>query len=205
MRAAIPLALCVVLAHLAGRYLWFESFRHFLPERSRNRMILSFFILGALNVAFYLWIFSYPAYMIMAYKGSIVLGWIPYVLLSFYWLPRLIAQQIFVFGMQGLWLPLLHTISMFTVIHFFGGGETPEKLYMELSFYLIYFMVFLPLSDHMFRHMVPSRQLINDKAYGYYIAIPPILIASIQIPVSMDEGLWTMDKLLSRLISFTVF
>lgn len=25
MRAAIPLALCVVLAHLAGRYLWFES------------------------------------------------------------------------------------------------------------------------------------------------------------------------------------
>lgn len=112
MRAAIPLALCVVLAHLAGRYLWFESFRHFLPERSRNRMILSFFILGALNVAFYLWIFSYPAYMIMAYKGSIVLGWIPYVLLSFYWLPRLIAQQIFVFGMQGLWLPLLHTISM---------------------------------------------------------------------------------------------
>ena len=144
MRAAIPLVLCVVLAHLAGRYLWFESFRHFLPERSRNRMILSFFILGALNVAFYLWIFSYPAYMIMAYKGSMVLGWIPYVLLSFYWLPRLIAQQIFVFGMQGLWVPLLHTISMFTVIHFFGGGETPEKLYMELSFYLIYFMVFLP-------------------------------------------------------------
>lgn len=57
MRTAIPLALCVVLAHLAGRYLWFESFRRFLPERSRNRMILSFFILGALNVAFYLWIF----------------------------------------------------------------------------------------------------------------------------------------------------
>lgn len=57
----------------------------------------------------------------------------------------------------------------------------------------------------MFRHMVPSLQLINDKAYGYYIAILPILIASIQIPVSMDEGLWTMDKLLSRLISFTVF
>lgn len=205
MRAAIPLALCVVLAHLAGRYLWFESFRRFLPERSRNRMILSFFILGALNVAFYLWIFSYPAYMIMAYKGSMVLGWIPYVLLSFYWLPRLIAQQIFVFGMQGLWIPLLHTISMFTVIHFFGGGKTPEKLYMELSFYLIYFMVSLPLSAHMFRHMVPSRQLINDKAYGYYIALLPILIASIQIPISMDEGLWTMDKLLSRLISFTVF
>lgn len=205
MRAAIPLALCVVLAHLTGRYLWFESFRRFLPERSRNRMILSFFILGALNVAFYLWIFSYPAYMIMAYKGSIVLGWIPYVLLSFYWLPRLIARQIFVFGMQGLWIPLLHTISMFTVIHFFGGGKTPEKLYMELSFYLIYFMVSLPLSAHMFRHMVPSRQLINDKAYGYYIALLPILIASIQIPISMDEGLWTMDKLLSRLISFTVF
>lgn len=75
---------------------------------------------------------------------------------------------------------------------------------MELSFYLIYFMVSLPLSAHMFRHMVPSRQLINDKAYGYYIALLPILIASIQIPISMDEGLWTMDKLLSRLISFTI-
>ncbi|WP_299143696.1 GHKL domain-containing protein [uncultured Dialister sp.] len=205
MRAAIPLAFCVVLAHLAGRYLWFESFRRFLPERSRNRMILSFLILGALNVAFYLWIFSNPAYMIMAYKSALVIGWLPYVLLSFYWLPRLIAQQIFVFGMQGLWIPLLHTVSMLTILYFFHDGETPENLYLELSFYLIYFMVSLPLSAHMFRHMVPSRQLINDKAYGYYIALLPILIACIQVPISMDQDLWTMDKILSRLISFASF
>lgn len=205
MRDAIPLALCVVLAHLAGRYLWFESFRHFLPERSRSRMFLSFFILGGLNVVFYLWIFSNPAYLIMAYKSALVIGWIPYVLLSFYWLPRLIAQQIFVFGMQGLWIPLLHTISILTVLHFFGSGETPENLYLELSFYLIYFMVSLPLSAHMFRHMCPSRQLINDKAYGYYIAFLPLLIAFIQMPISLEQDLWTLDKLLSRLIAFFPF
>lgn len=205
MRTAIPLALCVVMAHLAGRYLWFESFRHFLPDHRRNRMFLSFFILGVLNVAFYLWIFSNPAYMIMAYKSALAIGWLPYVLLSFYWLPRLIAQQIFVLGMQGLWIFLLHTLSILTIIYFFNGGETPEKLYLELSFYLIYFMVSLPLSAHMFRHMMPSRQLINDKAYGYYIALLPMLISLIQMPISMDQDLWTMDKLLSRLISFSTF
>lgn len=205
MRAAIPLALCVVMAHLAGRYLWFESFRHFLPDHRQSRMFLSFFILGVLNVAFYLWIFSNPAYMIMAYKSALAIGWLPYVLLSFYWLPRLIAQQIFVLGMQGLWIFLLHTLSILTIIYFFNGGETPEKLYLELSFYLIYFMVSLPLSAHMFRHMMPSRQLINDKAYGYYIALLPMLISLIQMPISMDQDLWTMDKLLSRLISFSTF
>lgn len=205
MRNAIPLALCVVLAHLAGRYLWFESFRHFLPDHRQSRMFLSFFILGVLNVAFYLWIFSNPAYMIMAYKSALAIGWLPYVLLSFYWLPRLIAQQIFVLGMQGLWVFLLHTLSILTIIYFFNGGETPEKLYLELSFYLIYFMVSLPLSAHMFRHMMPSRQLINDKAYGYYIALLPMLISLIQMPISMDQDLWTMDKLLSRLISFSTF
>lgn len=205
MRDAIPLALCVVLAHLAGRYLWLESFRHFLPDHRQSRMFLSFFILGVLNVAFYLWIFSNPAYMIMAYKSALAIGWLPYVLLSFYWLPRLIAQQIFVLGMQGLWIFLLHTLSILTIIYFFNGGETPEKLYLELSFYLIYFMVSLPLSAHMFRHMMPSRQLINDKAYGYYIALLPMLISLIQMPISMDQDLWTMDKLLSRLISFSTF
>lgn len=205
MRNAIPLALCVVLAHLASRYLWFESFRHFLPDHRQSRMFLSFFILGVLNVAFYLWIFSNPAYMIMAYKSALVIGWLPYVLLSFYWLPRLIAQQIFVLGMQGLWIFLLHTLSILTIIYFFNGGETSEKLYLELSFYLIYFMASLPLSAHMFRHMMPSRQLINDKAYGYYIALLPMLISLIQMPISMDQDLWTMDKLLSRLISFSTF
>lgn len=205
MRDAIPLALCVVLAHLAGRYLWLESFRHFLPDHRRNRMFLSFFILGVLNVAFYLWIFSNPAYMIMAYKSALAIGWLPYVLLSFYWLPRLIAQQIFVLGMQGLWIFLLHTLSILTIIYFFNGGETPEKLYLELSFYLIYFMVSLPLSAHMFRHMMPSRQLINDKAYGYYIAFLPLLIAFIQMPISLEQDLWTLDKLLSRLIAFFPF
>ena len=199
------LALCTVLVHLAGRFIWFQAFRDFLPQNRWKKMALSFIILALLNFIFYYVLFQGFTHTVVLYKVSQALGWIPYVLLSFYWLPRLIAQQIFVFGMQGLWNFFLHTASILTII--FLGRNIPVEwhLSMHLTCFLFYFLLSLPLAARMFRHMCPSRQLINDKPYGYYIAFLPLLIVCTQLPIILDPDLWTMDKLLSRILTFVPF
>lgn len=199
------LAICTVLVHLAGRFLWFESFRDFLPSSRYRKITLSFIGLAMLNMVCYAYLFFVSSPPVVIYKGSLSLGWIPYVLLSFYLLPRLVPQQIFVLGMQGMWVFFLHTMSIFTILYLFKENPIHERLSLELTCYLIYFLVSFPLAARMFRHMCPSRQLINDKAYGYYIAMLPMLIVLIQMPISMDQDLWTMNKLISRLISLLCF
>ena len=110
------LALCTVLVHLAGRFIFFQAFLDFLPQNRWKKMALSFIILALLNFIFYYVLFQGFTHTVILYKASLALGWIPYVLLSFYWLPRFIAQQIFVLGMQGLWSFFLHTASILTII-----------------------------------------------------------------------------------------
>lgn len=79
------------------------------------------------------------------------------------------------------------------------------RLSMHLTCFLFYFLLSLPLAARMFRHMCPSRQLINDKPYGYYIAFLPLLIVCPQLPIILDPDLWTMAKLLSRILTFLPF
>lgn len=199
------LTFCTVLVHLAGRFIWFQAFRDFLPQNRWKKMALSFIILALLNFIFYYVLFQGFTHTVILYKASQALGWIPYVLLSFYWLPRLIAQQIFVFGMQGLWNLFLHTASILTII-FLGRNIPVEwRLSMHLTCFLFYFLLSLPLAARMFRHMCPSRQLINDKPYGYYIAFLPLLIVCTQLPIILDPDLWTMAKLISRILTFLPF
>lgn len=199
------LALCTVLVHLAGRFIFFQAFLDFLPQNRWKKMALSFIILALLNFIFYYVLFQGFTHTVILYKASLALGWIPYVLLSFYWLPRFIAQQIFVLGMQGLWNLFLHTASILTVI--FLGRNIPVEwhLSMHLTCFLFYFLLSLPLAARMFRHMCPSRQLINDKPYGYDIAFLPLLIVCPQLPIILDPDLWTMAKLLSRILTFLPF
>lgn len=199
------LALCTVLVHLAGRFIFFQAFLDFLPQNRWKKMALSFIILALLNFIFYYVLFQGFTHTVILYKASLALGWIPYVLLSFYWLPRFIAQQIFVLGMQGLWSFFLHTASILTIISLGKNIPVEWRLSMQLTCFLFYFLLSLPLAARMFRHICPSRQLINDKPYGYYIAFLPLLIAFTQLPISLEPGLWTMDKLLSRILTFVPF
>lgn len=199
------LVLCTVLVHLAGRFIWFQAFRDFLPQNRWKKMALSFIILALLNFIFYYVLLQGFTHTVVLYKASQALGWIPYVLLSFYWLPRFIAQQIFVFGMQGLWNLFLHTASILTIISLGRNIPVEWRLSMHLTCFLFYFLLSLPLAARMFRHMCPSRQLINDKPYGYYIAFLPLLIVCPQLPIILDPDLWTMAKLLSRILTFLPF
>lgn len=205
MENAFSLALCTVLIHLAGRFIWYQSFRNDIPHKKVFYGTLSFLALGLLNFFLLRYLYALPGRLIPIYKISLTLGWLPYFLLSFLWLPRMVPQQIFVLGMQGLWVFFIHTLSMVTILFMPGIYALTDKLYMELIGYLVYFILTFPLAIHMFRDMCPSRQLIRGKPYGYYIAMLPIIICLMLIPISMDDRLWSPDKLAARFISVFAF
>ncbi|WP_416177085.1 GHKL domain-containing protein [Dialister sp.] len=205
MENAFSLALCTMVIHLAGRFIWYESFRDYISKRKRNYAALSFLALGLVNLLLFTYLFSQPGRLIPMYKTALTLGWLPYFLLSFLWLPRMVAQQVFVLGMQGLWISFLHTLSMISVMAMVQDLSLVDRLTMELIGYMVAFILTFPITLHIFRHMCPSPQLINEKSYGYYIAFLPIIISLMLIPISMDDKLWSPDKLAARFISVFAF
>lgn len=205
MENTFSLALCTMVIHLAGRFIWYESFRDYISKKKRNYAALSFLALGLVNLLIFTYLFSQPGRLVPIYKTSLALGWLPYFLLSFLWLPKMVAQQVFVLGMQGLWISFLHTLSMISVMAMVQDLSLIDKLNMELIGYMVAFILTFPISIHIFRHMCPSPQLINEKSYGYYIASLPIIISLMLIPISMDDRLWSIDKLAARFISVFAF
>ncbi len=65
MELFLPLAFCTVLVHLAGRFLWFEAFRDFLPSSRYKKIALSFLFLGLLNLILYGYLFLNPTHLVM--------------------------------------------------------------------------------------------------------------------------------------------
>lgn len=132
MENTFSLALCTMVIHLAGRFIWYESFRDYISKKKRNYAALSFLALGLVNLLIFTYLFSQPGRLVPIYKTSLALGWLPYFLLSFLWLPKMVAQQVFVLGMQGLWISFLHTLSMISVMAMVQDLSLIDKLNMEL-------------------------------------------------------------------------
>lgn len=105
------LTLCTVLVHLAGRFIWFQAFRDFLPQNRWKKMALSFIILALLNFIFYYVLLQGFTHTVVLYKASQALGWIPYVLLSFTGCPdsllsRFLSLACRAFGIYSFTLPV---------------------------------------------------------------------------------------------------
>lgn len=77
-----------MVIHLAGRFIWYESFRDYISKKKRNYAALSFLILGLVNLLIFTYLFSQPGRLVPMYKTALVLGWLPYFLLSFLWCRR---------------------------------------------------------------------------------------------------------------------
>ena len=109
------------------------------------------------------------------YKMTLILGWLPYFLISLKTLKVDLKLHIFVLGMQILWVLMLHTlVSIINCILLDAGVSMPIPT-MELHsiLYLTIFFVLIVWERKLFMNILPSNDLLDNK-FGWYAAIMPM-------------------------------
>lgn len=209
MRADISdlvlLMIPILILQWAGAYIRYLPFTPFMGKRKNRQVYRLFFCLLCINLLWQSAVFLTFGITVLTYKTILAIGWVPYFLSMLYVLPEYKPQQIFLMGMQGMYMYLLHALSGLTILFLFPHPEPVDFMTPQLWIYVLYLGCTYPLIRPIFMHLMPSKQLINEKPYSYYMAALPLLLILNLVPTSLMGNLWTPDKISAWLFLFPVF
>ena len=120
-----------------------------------------------------LFIFSYGV-SYSTFKIAIFGLWLPYFMIAVRIIGKF-SQQIFAFGMEGLWVFMLHAFAGMSVA-LFCGQMSEEFLALQLGIYLLFFVLLLPIERKFFIGLLPTDKFFEDKALKWAILILPLAI-----------------------------
>ena len=195
----------ITLIQLGGAYLRYLPFAPLLSADRRRFLLRWVLIWGGIDFLLKIYLFQMVALSIPTYKLVLTVAWVPYFLISLYVIRDQFPQQLFIGGMQTIWTFLLHTMGNSILWLFFTPDIGLSLIAYQSGFFLLCFLVTLPLSYRLFQNLMPSRRLINDLSFGYYIALLPFAICSAMLPMFMVNAFPSLNNAPSRLFLPVIF
>ena len=168
------IAVIITLIQLTSCYLRYLPFSTEITIHERNLLIKSFLTWSVVDSLINLYFFSddinYRIFKITLYAGCA-----PYFLISLAIIREKIPQHVFVLGMQCLWCFMLHSLSGM-VITILYGGMSEEFIPLQLSFYLVIFVLLLKLEQKFFIKLLPTPKMFENEQLKWAISLLPIAI-----------------------------
>ena len=199
MSEVIFFSIEVTLMQLTGAYLrWLPFCREMSPAETK-KLFKVFLIWTAINFSINI-TFLWSGVTVEKYRILFTCGWIPYVILSMYVIRNKIFQHFFVWGMQGLWTFMLHSVSGM-IISFYFGIMTNENLLLIGSIFLSLFALLLPVERNFFTNILPSQKFFDSPTLRWYVAFFPLIIFfGTYAPIVHSTFMVSWHEKLSRLI-----
>lgn len=200
----ILLVFAIAVLQAGGAYVRYMPFAGIMDDKTKRRLFRVNCLIQLINMSWMALLVDQLGLNVFTYKCCLALGWIPFFLSMLFIFPTAKAAQIFILGMQGIYMFALHGISGICILLGFSDIPTENLLIEHLFIYDIFFALTLPGAYCVFSPMLPSKRFMNEKSYSYYIAIIPMLLVTAAMPTSLLGKLWSPDKLFVWLI-LTIF
>lgn len=200
----ILLVFAIAILQAGGAYVRYMPFAGIMDDKTKRRLFRVNCLIQLINMSWMALLVDQLGLNVFTYKCCLALGWIPFFLSMLFIFPTARAAQIFILGMQGIYMFALHGISGICILLGFSDIPTENLLIEHLFIYDLFFALTLPGAYCVFSPMLPSKRFMNEKSYSYYIAIIPMLLVTAAMPTSLLGKLWSPDKLFVWLI-LTIF
>ncbi len=201
--AYIHISVILTLTPLSGAYLRYLPFREEFDAEKFSKRKKWYFLWTLICLAINLFLFS-DGVTYRAYKISLATCWWGYIAISLGLIGKKL-QHVFVVGMQGLWSFMLHSLSGI-IIAIIYGTMTEELLPLEVSLYLILFLLLIKVEREFFINILPTGEFFAEK---WLTALIPIAIfIGTTIPIVNVTFMPTWQERFSRLflpIFFLIF
>lgn len=201
----ILLVFAIAVLQAGGAYVRYMPFAGIMDDKTKRRLFRVNCLILLFNMSWMALLVDQLGLNVFTYKCCLALGWIPFFLSMLFIFPTARAAQIFILGMQGIYMFALHGISGICILLGFSDIPTENLLIEHLFIYDIFFALTLPGAYCVFSPMLPSKRFMNEKFYSYYIAIIPMLLVTAAMPTSLLGKLWSPDKLFVWLILAVFF
>ena len=201
----ILLISAIGILQAGGAYVRYMSFAGIMEDKTKRRLLIVNCLILLFNMSWMALLVNQLGLNVFTYKYCLALGWIPFFLSMLFIFPTAKAAQIFILGMQGIYMFALHGISAIFIL--LGFPDTPAENFLieHLLVYDFFFAMTLPGAYRVFSPMLPSKRFMNEKSYSYYMAAIPMILVMTAMPTSLMGELWSLDKLFVWLILVIFF
>lgn len=200
----ILLVSAIAILQTGGAYVRYMPFAGIMEDKTKRRLLRVNILVLLFNMSWMALLVDQLGLNVFTYKCCLSLGWIPFFLSMLFIFPIAKAAQIFILGMQGIYMFALHGISGLCILLGFPNTPLENLLITHLLIYDLFFALTLPGAYRVFSPMLPSKRFMNEKSYSYYIAAIPMILVTAAMPTSLLGKLWSPDKLFVWLI-LTIF
>jgi signal transduction histidine kinase len=192
----------IILPSLLLRYL---PFRPFLTHEQNKR-------LGYWYVAWFLVLYGIDLYVLQnwgislkLFKLSVMLGWLPYLLINILCIPHHLEHHLFVAGMQTMYVMLIHGAGVLILLALVPNYDLVQFCYIQTSLFLLIFAATYPLIKHFFDRVFLARHAISDRSYWRSVCLLPMLIVGDLVYLSYSDSVLALELLVPRLILLPTF
>ena len=204
MTDILLLVSAIAILQVGGAYVRYTPFAGIMDDKTKRRLFYTDCLVLLINMSWMALLMNQLGLNVFTYKCCLALGWMPFFLAMFFIFPNAKAAQIFILGMQGIYMFALHGISAIFILLVFPDSPAENFLIEHLLVYDFFFALTLPGAYRVFSPMLPSKRFMNEKSYSYYIAAIPMILVTAATPTSLLGELWSIDKLFVWLI-LTIF
>ena len=201
----ILLVSAIAILQGGGAYVRYMPFAGIMENKTKRRLWGVNCLILLFNMSWMALLVDQLGLNVLAYKCCLALGWIPFFLSMLFIFPTAKAAQIFILGMQGIYMFALHGISGLCILLGFPNTPLENLLITHLLIYDLFFALTLPGAYRVFSPMLPSKRFMNEKSYSYYMAAIPMILVMTAMPTSLMGELWSLDKLFVWLILVIFF
>ena len=201
----ILLISAIGILQAGGAYVRYMPFAGIMEDKTKRRLFRVNCLILLINMSWMTLLVDKLGLNVFTYKCCLTFGWIPFFLSMLFVFPNAKAAQIFILGMQGIYMFALHGISAIFIL--LGFPDTPAENFLieHLLVYDFFFAMTLPGAYRVFSPMLPSKRFMNEKSYSYYMAAIPMILVMTAMPTSLMGELWSLDKLFVWLILVIFF
>lgn len=164
----------IFFAQMSGVYLRYLPFSSEITSDEKKLLLKRFLLWIAADLAITFFILS-DGLTYRAFKIVMLVGWVPYFLISMSVIRNKVPQHFFVFGMQGLWCFMLHSLAAGAVA-LVCGQMAEEFMSLQLMMYLAFFVAFLKVEQKIFVKLLPSSKLFENQSLRWCISLLPVMI-----------------------------
>ena len=171
-----------------------------LSKQERRYTAWSFAIILILETILYLYFFHIGIFKMewLSFKKMLLTYWPPLLLATFIISQPYFYQNLFVAGMEGLYISFLHTTCMSVTMVFITKGEFLDYCVLYLFAYSLVYVISAPLLLKFFRDLFFKYRTFSMLVFWKYAAWIPILISTYSAVLALRPGPLPEDNMISR-------
>ena len=183
MPVEILFAAHIVLVQAIAAWIRYLPFRAEL-KRSEIRLLFRRMLIWSAAAFLMLdFIFETRGVNMSLYKLILIVGWLPYFLISLTIIRHRFKQHVFVLGIQHLWIIMLHTLTTFAD-EILCRQFLLDAVMVHGSFYTAILIATLPLTRQLFLHVLPPTFLFEGSFGRLGATLPFVFYIATMLPLS---------------------